>query len=176
MGVAQEHNKDGDDIARPEVQNITTDPEKRSKHADSDEHESHLEQDESDVETLSHHEEESGEIGDDDDENPRGLNNTNATVDSGPAASRTQSRASSTRSRALTIVPISKRRGLFARFCVVPEVERPYDYSNKTKWTITLVVALAAAGGPLGSNLLYRKYSPYFGLAAWLCKARKCHP
>lgn len=73
-----------------------------------------------------------------------------------PARSRTQSRASSARSRPLTIVPRAKRRGLFASLTVIPEVERPYDYSRKTKWTITAIVALAAAGGPIGSNLMYR--------------------
>lgn len=72
--------------------------------------------------------------------------------------SRVQSRASSTRSRPLVVVPRGKRRGLFAGLTLVPEVERPYDYSRKTKWIITTVVALAAAGGPLGSNIMYRKF------------------
>lgn len=71
-------------------------------------------------------------------------------------AVRSRSRASSTRSRALSIVPRSKRRGLLGRFSITPEVYRPYDYSNKTKWTLTLVVALAGAGAPLGSSIFYR--------------------
>ncbi|KAI6456043.1 hypothetical protein MCOR17_008420 [Pyricularia oryzae] len=71
-------------------------------------------------------------------------------------APRAASRASSARSRALSVVPTSRRRGLFARFAVfVPEVYRPFDYSNKTKWTITFIVALAASAAPMGSGILY---------------------
>jgi hypothetical protein len=58
---------------------------------------------------------------------------------------RSKSKTSSTRSRSLAIVPRSKRRGLFGRFSIIPEVERPYDYPNKTKWFITFIIALAAA-------------------------------
>lgn len=68
---------------------------------------------------------------------------------------RSRSKSSSVRSRPLTIVPRSKRRGLLGRFALIPEVGRPYDYSNKTKWLITLVVALAAAAAPLGSAIFY---------------------
>lgn len=71
---------------------------------------------------------------------------------------RSLSRASSARSRPLIVVPRAERRGLFARFVIIPEVERPYDYSRKTKWLITLVVALAAIGGPIGSNITYRMF------------------
>lgn len=79
-------------------------------------------------------------------------------VDSPPSQrhSRAHSHASSSRSRALSIVPRAQRRGLFGRFALIPEVNRPYDYSNKTKWTITTVVALAAAGAPIGSSIFYR--------------------
>lgn len=69
---------------------------------------------------------------------------------------RTRSRASSTRSRPLTIVPRAKRRGLFGRFTLVPEVERPYDYKNSTKWTITAAISLATAAAPMGSSIFYR--------------------
>ncbi|KAK0387197.1 hypothetical protein NLU13_5510 [Sarocladium strictum] len=69
--------------------------------------------------------------------------------------SRAQSRASSTRSRPLSIVPRSKRRGLFGRFSVVPEVDRPYDYRNSTKWGITATIAAATAGAPMGSSIFY---------------------
>lgn len=69
---------------------------------------------------------------------------------------RSRSRASSARSRPLSVVPRRKRRGLFAQFALIPEVDRPYDYSRKTKWIITTIVALAAAGGPIGSNIFYR--------------------
>ncbi|PSR87286.1 major facilitator superfamily domain-containing protein [Coniella lustricola] len=91
-------------------------------------------------------------------EGPEGLN-TGVLVDPEAANAGSPrhvlSRASSSRTRPLTIVPRSKRRGLFASLVVIPEVERPYDYSRKTKWTITAIVALAAAGGPIGSNLMY---------------------
>ena len=70
---------------------------------------------------------------------------------------RAQSRASSARSRALTIVPRSKRRGLFGRFALLPEVENPYEYKNSTKWSITIIIAIATAAAPLGSAIFYRK-------------------
>ena len=66
------------------------------------------------------------------------------------------SRTSTQQSRTLVIVPRSKRRGLFARFALVPEAERPYDYKNSTKWFITLVVALAGAAAPFGSGVFFR--------------------
>ncbi|CAK7269384.1 hypothetical protein SEPCBS57363_003576 [Sporothrix epigloea] len=66
---------------------------------------------------------------------------------------------SRTVSRTPTIVPRSKRRGLFGKFAILPEVERPYEYPNKTKWLITLIVALSAAGGPLGSSIFYPSLS-----------------
>lgn len=93
-------------------------------------------------------------------EGPEGLN-FGFPPDSEAAAAtqvRSHSRASSARSRPLVIVPRRERRGLFAQFVLIPEVERPYDYSRRTKWTITTIVALAAAGGPLGSNIFYRMY------------------
>lgn len=68
---------------------------------------------------------------------------------------RARSQASSTRSRALSIVPRLKRRGLLAQLTLVPEVERPYDYPNKIKWTITGFVALAACAAPMGSAIFY---------------------
>lgn len=77
--------------------------------------------------------------------------------DQGAAQDRSKSRTSSTRSRALTIVPRSKRRGLLGRFAIVPEVERPFDYKRSTKWFITAVVALAAAAAPMGSAIFLRK-------------------
>lgn len=88
---------------------------------------------------------------------PEGLN---VNVPPTQVQSRAHSYASSTRSRPLSIVPRSKRRGLFGQFAIIPEVDRPYDYSNKTKWTLTTVVALAAAGAPIGSAIFYRTQSP----------------
>ena len=69
---------------------------------------------------------------------------------------RTRSRASSNLSRALTIVPRASRRGLFGSLALVPEVERPYDYKNSTKWTITAAISLATAAAPMGSSIFYR--------------------
>ncbi|KUI74107.1 MFS antiporter QDR3 [Cytospora mali] len=99
-------------------------------------------------------------------EGPAGLN-MGFPPDSEAAATqvRSHSRASSARSRPLIVVPRRKRRGLFAQFVLIPEVERPYDYSRRTKWTITTIVALAAGGGPLGSNIFYpalSEMSKYF--------------
>lgn len=155
MGAGQGDSKDGDEITHSDFQTTYTDPEKRIKHEESE----HEEQVESNIDSLSHHDEELGGNGrDENDDADEDRNPDDATAHPAQRPNRTQSRTSSTRSRALTIVPRAKRRGLFAQFCIIPEVERPYDYSRKTKWTITLIVALAAAGGPLGSNLLYRKY------------------
>ncbi|KAK7967768.1 MFS transporter OpS2 [Apiospora aurea] len=76
--------------------------------------------------------------------------------ETGAPASQTRSRGgSSTRSRALSVVPRSHRRGLFARLAVVREVNRPYDYSRRVKWTITIFVAIAAAAAPLGSAIFF---------------------
>jgi hypothetical protein len=72
---------------------------------------------------------------------------------------RSKSRSSSVRSRPLSIIPRSKRRGLLGRFAIIPEVERPHDYGNGTKWAITAIVALAAAAAPVGSAIFYRKFS-----------------
>ena len=66
------------------------------------------------------------------------------------------SRTSTTQSRTLIVVPRSKRRGLFARFSIVPEVEIPYNYKNSTKWFITATVAVAGAAAPFGSSVFYR--------------------
>ncbi|KAK4151427.1 hypothetical protein C8A00DRAFT_35913 [Chaetomidium leptoderma] len=52
-----------------------------------------------------------------------------------------------------TAVPRAQRRGLLGRFTVIPEVENPYEYKNSTKWTITAIVALAAAAAPMGSSI-----------------------
>ena len=68
------------------------------------------------------------------------------------------SRSSSQRSRRAIRLPTSKRRGFFGRFTLIPEVERPYDYSNRTKWFITGLVALAGAAAPAGSSIFYREY------------------
>ncbi|KAL2156993.1 hypothetical protein VTH06DRAFT_8825, partial [Thermothelomyces fergusii] len=51
------------------------------------------------------------------------------------------------------VVPRAQRRGLLGRLTLIPEVERPYEYKNSTKWTITAIVALAAAAAPMGSGI-----------------------
>lgn len=89
-------------------------------------------------------------------EGPEGLNIGIPPEEGG--LSRSHSRASSARSRPLVVVPRKERRGLFAQLALLPEVERPYDYSRKTKWMITAIVAAAATTGPLGSNILYRMF------------------
>ena len=71
------------------------------------------------------------------------------------------SRTSSRQPRALAIVPRSKRRGLFAQVAIMPEVERPYDYKNSTKWTITAIIGLAGAAAPFGSSIFYRALPPF---------------
>ena len=54
----------------------------------------------------------------------------------------------------LSIVRRKSRRGLIATFTVIPEVSDPRSYSRKTKWTITMIVAIAAAAAPLGSTIV----------------------
>lgn len=81
-------------------------------------------------------------------------------VGGGGGGGRTASRASSTtRPGTVTIVPRAQRRGLFAGLAVTPEVERPYDYRNSTKWGITATIALATLAAPMGSSIFYR-WSP----------------
>ncbi|KAI9167702.1 MFS transporter OpS2 [Paramyrothecium foliicola] len=87
-------------------------------------------------------------------DSPEGLGEASAAADLASFRP-TRSRASSQRSRALTVVPRSKRRGLFGSLAIIPEVERPYDYKNSTKWAITMTVALATAAAPLGSTIFY---------------------
>jgi hypothetical protein len=90
---------------------------------------------------------------------------------------RSRSKTSSVRSRPLTIVPRSKRRGLLGRFAIIPEVERPYDYSNKIKWIITLIVALAAAAAPLGSAIFYRESTTsYTSPNSFILTLSSCSP
>lgn len=72
------------------------------------------------------------------------------------APSRSRSRTRSTRSvrRQVVKVPKSERRGLFARLALIAEVTDPYDYTNRMKWTITFIVAMAGAAAPMGSSLV----------------------
>ncbi|KAI1483139.1 MFS general substrate transporter [Daldinia eschscholtzii] len=68
---------------------------------------------------------------------------------------RVRSQASSARSKPLSVVPRLKRRGFLAQLTLIPEVERPFDYPNKVKWTITAFIALAACAAPMGSAIFY---------------------
>lgn len=52
------------------------------------------------------------------------------------------------------IVPRSQRRGLFARFALIPEVENPVHYARKTKWFLTFIVAFCAMAAPMGSAIV----------------------
>lgn len=66
-----------------------------------------------------------------------------------------------TRSADNPVARSAKPRGLFGRFSILVEAVEPQtDYSRRTKWFITFVVAVAAAGAPLGSAILYRKQGP----------------
>lgn len=75
----------------------------------------------------------------------------------GIPVSRLHSRASSARSLRPNIVPRSKRRGLFGRFAILPEVDDPYLYKTSTKWGITVIISLATCISPMGSSIFYRK-------------------
>jgi hypothetical protein len=52
------------------------------------------------------------------------------------------------------LVPRTHRRGLLARFTLIPEVENSYHYTRKTKWLITFVVAFCAMAAPMGSAIV----------------------
>ncbi|KAF2970283.1 hypothetical protein GQX73_g3311 [Xylaria multiplex] len=66
-----------------------------------------------------------------------------------------RSTASSVRPRIATLVPKESRRGLLPWLSLVPEVYKPYHYSNGVKWVLTLFVAIAASAAPMGSAILY---------------------
>jgi hypothetical protein len=70
---------------------------------------------------------------------------------------RSKSRTPSSRSRISTIIPRSKRRGLFGRFTIVPEIENSKEHKRSIKWFITALIALAAATAPMGSAIFLRK-------------------
>ncbi|KAI1123740.1 major facilitator superfamily domain-containing protein [Nemania abortiva] len=66
-----------------------------------------------------------------------------------------RSTTSSTRPRHAIPVPKETRRGLFPWLSLVPEVEKPYYYTNGVKWMLTIVVAAAACAAPMGSAIIY---------------------
>jgi len=69
-------------------------------------------------------------------------------------------RTLSTQSRSVSVkkVPRSKRAGLFGRFTLVYEAEKPHNYPRSLKWTITFWIALAAIAAPMGSAIILRRY------------------
>ena len=54
-----------------------------------------------------------------------------------------------------TKVPRSQRRGLLGRWTLVAEVDEPRNYSKKMKWSITMIVGVAAFAAPTGSAILF---------------------
>ena len=52
------------------------------------------------------------------------------------------------------IIPRFQRRGLLARFALIPEVENPQHYARQTKWLLTFIVAFCAMAGPMGSAIV----------------------
>ncbi|KAI8953535.1 major facilitator superfamily domain-containing protein [Xylaria longipes] len=74
--------------------------------------------------------------------------------DGGPLR-QVRSTASSTRPRHATPVPKEDRRGLLPWLSFVPEVDKPYHYSNSVKWMLTIFVAAAACAAPMGSSIFY---------------------
>lgn len=52
------------------------------------------------------------------------------------------------------VVPRANRRGLFARFTLIPEVQNPHHYTRRTKWFLTFIVAFCAMAGPMGSAIV----------------------
>lgn len=53
-------------------------------------------------------------------------------------------------------VPRSDRRGLFGRFTILAEIEKPREYPRPIKWFITFIIAMAAIAAPIGSTLIFR--------------------
>lgn len=90
-------------------------------------------------------------------ENDRGGDND---VDAEAAKpERVQSARPSMRAPTYVVVPRSQRRGLLARLTILPEIDRPYEYPDSTKWCITTFTAIAACIAPMGSAIFYRKPS-----------------
>ncbi|KAF8537264.1 putative MFS multidrug resistance transporter [Trichophaea hybrida] len=54
-----------------------------------------------------------------------------------------------------SVVPRSKRRGLFSSLCIIPEIENPYEYTRISKKLITLVVAVAGSAAPMASAMVF---------------------
>ena len=70
-----------------------------------------------------------------------------------PAPPTTLSRTTSVLPDAV-IVDRKRRRGLFGRFTLIPEVENAHHYARRTKWFITVIVAFCAMAAPMGSAIV----------------------
>jgi multidrug resistance protein len=83
----------------------------------------------------------------------------NSSTDPGEVSSKAKNRPA-TLSRTTSVlpdailVPRTQRRGLLARFTLIPEVENPYHYTRKTKWFLTFIVAFCAMAAPMGSAIV----------------------
>ncbi|KAF2816737.1 MFS general substrate transporter [Mytilinidion resinicola] len=73
--------------------------------------------------------------------------------DSDPERPRPRTQASSIASTAHH-VDRRQRRGLFAALALIPEVTNSYHYPRRTKWMITVLVAIAGMAAPLGSAIV----------------------
>jgi multidrug resistance protein len=82
-----------------------------------------------------------------------------SSTDAGAASSTAKTRPV-TLARTTSVIPDAvlilriHRRGLLARFTLIPEVENSYHYTRKTKWLITFVVAFCAMAAPMGSAIV----------------------
>lgn len=54
-------------------------------------------------------------------------------------------------------IPAPMRTGFLSFLVIIPPIANTTHYSRRTKWMLTIVVALAALAAPLGSNILLRK-------------------
>lgn len=63
----------------------------------------------------------------------------------------------STSRREIVVVPRSERRGMLGSFSIIPEITDPRDYSNGTKWALTIIVSLAAVTSSTGSSIFFRQ-------------------
>lgn len=55
-------------------------------------------------------------------------------------------------------IPVPIRTGFLSSLVIIPPIANTTHYSRRTKWMLTIVVALAALAAPLGSNILLRKW------------------
>jgi multidrug resistance protein len=130
--------------ARIEEQDFDNKSERRLQEKDAiiDEHESHKKEDEISIAPSR-----------------ASTSSDNSSTDPEGASSKAKNRPA-TLSRTTSVlpdailVPRTERRGLLARFTLIPEVENPYHYTRKTKWFLTFIVAFCAMAAPMGSAIV----------------------